>query len=66
MNYDKDSNQRPPLPGAGYAEDYTNAFLVSFGMLVFVLLFALVGLIGFAATVISSFLFDRIFLRRKP
>ena len=65
MRYDRDSNQRRTLPGAGVVEDYTNAFLVSFGMVIFVGLFALVALIGFAGTVASALVVERLFMRGK-
>lgn len=64
MNYDRDSDQRPPLPGAGYLEDYTAPFLVVAGMLCFVALFAVWAVFGMPFTVVLALLTDRLFLHR--
>ena len=64
MNYDRYNSERAPLPGAGYVEDYTNAFLVSFGVLLFVGLFAMVAAFGFVTTVASALVAERL-LRPK-
>lgn len=63
MKYDRDSDDRPPLPGAGYLEDYTGPFLVTFGVLIFVVLFALWALFGLPLTVVLALLSERVFLR---
>jgi len=57
-------SERPPLPGAGYLEDYTGAFLVSAGVLCFVLLFAIWAAWGFGVALILAFLVERFLLRR--
>ena len=61
MKYDRDSDQRPPLPGAGYLEDYTGAFLVVAGMLCFVALFAIWAVFGLPFTIVVAILTDRVF-----
>ena len=63
MRYDRDSNQRPPLPGAGYLENYTGAFLVVAGMLCFVALFTLWAVFGLPFTVVTALLTERMLLR---
>ena len=64
MHYDRDSDDRPPLPGAGYLEDYTTPFLIVAGMLCFVALFALWAVFGLPFTVVLAFFADRLFLNR--
>ena len=61
MKYDRESNQRPPLPGAGYLEDYTGPFLVVAGMLCFVALFAIWAVFGLPFTIVVAILTDRVF-----
>lgn len=61
MNYDRDSDQRPPLPGAGYLEDYTGPFLVVAAVLCFVALFAIWAAFGLPFTVVVAVLTDRVF-----
>lgn len=51
---------RPPLPGHGRAvENYTNAFLVSAGALLFCLLIALWAQFGFLAPLVLAWACDR-------
>ena len=64
MHYDRDSGDRPPLPNAGYVEDFTVPFLVVAGVLLFVALFAIWAVSGLATALIVAFLTDRIILRR--
>lgn len=49
------SYRRPPQP----VEDYTQAFLVSFGVLLFFVLFAIAAIWGFFASLFSSYAMDR-------
>jgi hypothetical protein len=61
MSPDRD---RPPLPGAGQpAPNYTSAFLVSFGRLLFMPLFALRAAWGRVTLRLAAYAGDR-FLRR--
>jgi len=64
MQYDKDSDSRPPLPGAGQLEDYTTAFLVVFGLLIFIALFSVWARFGLPFTVVLALMADRFLLRR--
>ena len=64
MQHRREQSERPPLPGAGYMEDYTGAFLVAAGVLLFVALFAIWAAWGLGATVILALLADRLLLRR--
>lgn len=41
MHRKREIEERPPLPGAGYMEDYTVPFLWMAGLLTFIALFAL-------------------------
>ena len=63
MHYDKDSNARPPLPGAGHMEDYTNAFLITAGFLCFFVLCTLWVIFGMPFVVTLAFITERLFLR---
>ncbi len=63
MGFRRDSEDRPPLPGAGYMEDYTVPFLVMAGVLCFILLFVIWAAFGFAAAVGLAYLTDRFLLR---
>jgi hypothetical protein len=49
--------------GLGRVEDYTDAFLVSFGLLVFMLLIALWAMLGYPAALAAAFLGDRVMRR---
>lgn len=64
MNHNRNSDQRPPLPGAGYLENYTTPFLVVAGVLCFVALFAVWAVFGMPFTVVLALLADRFLLRR--
>lgn len=64
-HYDRDSQSRPPLPGAGYMEDYTNAFLVSAGALCFLILCVLWVMFGLPFVAVAAYGIDRLFLRRS-
>lgn len=64
MRYDRDSDERPPLPGAGYMEDYTLPFLVVAGVLCYIVLFALWAVFGFPFTATVALLTDRLLLAR--
>lgn len=59
MRHDPLNRQRP-----GVAPDYTAAFLVSFGMCLFVGLIIVWALWGFAAAVICGVLGDRLIAAR--
>ena len=63
MRYDRDSDDRPPLPGAGYLEDYTLPFLCVAGVLCFVALFAVWAVFGLPFTIVLALLTERFFLR---
>ena len=52
------SDQRPNYPGT--VEDYTSAFLVSFGVLIFMALFAIWALWGLLVAGIVSAIADRL------
>ena len=60
VHFDRDSGDRPPLPNAGYVEDFTVPFLVAAGVLCFVVLFALWSVAGLPAMLILAFLADRV------
>lgn len=64
MHYDRDSDERPPLPGAGYMENYTNAFLISFGVIVFIALFVVWAVFGMPFTIVLALMTERFVLRR--
>ena len=64
QRHDRERHDRPPLPGAGYMEDYTTPFLVVAGMLCFVGLFAVWAAFGLPFTVTLALLTDRLFLNR--
>ncbi len=64
MGHRRYSEDRPPLPGDGYLEDYTIPFLVMAGILTFILLFVIWAAWGFAAAVGLSVLADRFLLAR--
>ncbi len=53
------NHDRPPLPGHGQMEDYTGAFLVSAGCVLFMALFAIWALLGFLAALFSGYSTDR-------
>lgn len=57
---------RPPLPGHGRMENYTVAFLISAGCLLFTVLFALWALWGISAPLLAAFLADRWLRRLHP
>ena len=59
MRHDRQSYERPPLPGAGYMEDYTMPFLVTAGVLCFLGLFAIWALFGLPGALIAAFLANR-------
>lgn len=63
MQYDRESSERPPLPMAGYMENYTNAFLVTAGALTFMSLVAIWAIFGLPFAVTLAFLIERFFLR---
>ncbi len=56
--------ERPPLPGSGYMDDYTTAFLWSAGVLVFMALLTLWAALGFPAALVAATVSDRLILRR--
>ncbi len=56
--------ERPPLPGTGYMENYTTAFLWSAGVLVFMALLTLWASMGFPAALFAATVSDRLILRR--
>lgn len=64
MMQNREQDTRPPLPGAGQMEDYTNAFLVSFGVLVFMVLCAIWAWIGLPLTLVAVYLVNRFVLSR--
>ena len=64
MNYRRESEERPPLPGAGYLEDYTVPFLVVAGVLCFLALFAIWAAWGLPGAIILAVLADRAIPRR--
>lgn len=51
-------DQRPPLPGHGRVENYTDAFLTSAGCLLFMTLVAIWAYAGFGAALIAAFLLN--------
>ncbi|MBV0912689.1 hypothetical protein [Anianabacter salinae] len=53
-----DLHERPPLPGTGRVEDYTTAFLWSFGALVFIALFTIWAAFGFPLALAAGYLAD--------
>ncbi len=59
MRHPRESFERPPLPGAGYLENYTTAFLVSAGALLFVILFAIWALWGLPVALVAAFFANR-------
>ncbi len=63
QRHDRDAENRPPLPGAGYMENYTTAFLVSFGVLTFVALVTVWAVFGLPFTVVLALLIERFLLR---
>ncbi|MDJ0826444.1 MAG: hypothetical protein QNJ16_13150 [Rhodobacter sp.] len=65
MNHRREHYERPPLPGAGYLEDYTTAFLVSAGALCFVGLFAVWAVFGLPFTIVLAVLADRLIARKQ-
>jgi hypothetical protein len=64
MGYRHEQEDRAPLPGAGYLEDYTGPFLVVAGVLCFIVLFALWAAWGLPVVIVLSVLADRLLLRR--
>ena len=56
--------ERPPLPHAGHAPDYTVPFLWTAGVLVFIALFAIWATWGMPAVLICAVLADRLIARR--
>ena len=64
MGYRPNTEDRPPLPGAGYMEDYTMPFLVMAGVLCLMLLFAIWAAWGFPVAIGLAWLTDRMLLRR--
>ena len=63
QKHDRDMEERRTMPGLGYAENYTTAFLVSFGVLTFVGLFAVWAVFGLPFTVVLALLIERFLLR---
>jgi len=59
MRNSRESYERPPLPGAGYLEDYTTAFLVAAGALCFVVLFAIWAFWGLPVARVLAYLAHR-------
>ena len=57
---------RPPLPGAGYMEDYTTPFLVVFAVLIYVLLLAILSIYGLPMALIAAVVADRFIPRSAP
>ncbi len=64
MRHNRESDERPPLPGAGYVEDYTVPFLCVAGVLCFLALFAIWAMWGLPAALIAAVLADRGIARR--
>ncbi|MDF0599935.1 hypothetical protein P1J78_04250 [Psychromarinibacter sp. C21-152] len=64
MTQRRDSDGRPPLPGAGLMEDYTMPFLVVAGVLCFLVLLVLWAWLGLPAVIILAAVADWM-LRRK-
>jgi len=60
MSTRRHNEDRPPLPGAGYVEDYTLPFLVAAGVLCFILLFAIWAAWGIVPVLAFSILAERL------
>ena len=56
MHHNRQSHERPPLPGAGTMEDYTAAFLWSADVLIFLALFAVWAVWGLPGVLLLSVL----------
>lgn len=63
MDRRHENEDRPPLPGAGYLEDYTAPFLVVAGVLCFIALFTIWTLFGLPVAVLVALLADRLITR---
>lgn len=59
----REKPERPPLPGHGYMEDYTGAFLVAAGVLCFMALTAVWALLGWPIAVACGLCADWIMRR---
>jgi hypothetical protein len=64
MNGRRHLDERPPLPGSGYLEDYTVPFLWSAGALIFIGLFALWAIWGLPLILVLALLAHRLLPRR--
>lgn len=62
MRYE--SEKRPASPNAGYVEDFTIPFLVSFGVVLFCALVALFSFVGMPLTLLAAYLGD-LWLKRR-
>jgi hypothetical protein len=56
-------HERPPLPGQGHMENYTNAFFVSVFPLVFMVLCVLWVIIGYPLTLATAYVTDKLINR---
>ena len=56
----KTEDTRPPLPGAGYVENYTTPFLVVSAVLCYIALLALWIAFGLPAALIAALVADRV------
>jgi len=56
----RNDNTRPPLPGAGYVEDFTTPFLVVTGVLTFFILCTIWAVAGWPMAVLTAFAVDRL------
>lgn len=64
MRSSRESQERAPLPGSGYLEDYTAPFLVTAGVLCFMALITLWALFGLPFVLFAALAVDRVFLNR--
>ena len=63
MPYDRESRDRPPLPGEGQMQNFTDAFCVTAGVLLFVCLVAIWANYGLLVILVATYFIDR-FLKR--
>ena len=54
MQHRREFEDRPPLPGAGAMEDYTGPFLVTAGVLCFLMLVAIWAIWGLPAVLVLA------------
>lgn len=63
MPYDRESRDRPPLPGEGQMQDFTDAFFVTAGVLLFVCLVAIWANYGLPIILVTTYFAHKV-LRR--